>query len=174
MKVFYGYFWAECEKELGTVAFMVRHSFTVFLSESVLSLYIGFWKKSHNLYSFSYLYVSYGTSKGGSQGGSLSPCCAWVPKCGDWHLNLSKNSWCRFYPPPSCQPATYFSSLNPVMLWLLRASFIVVSAKCHCGGVCLFCPSLSTGLDKCNLRWWLTHIDLLCANNSTLLLKTIQ
>lgn len=63
---------------------------------------------------------------------------------GTWNNLL--NSWCHFYPPSTCQPATYFSLQNPVMLWLLRANFIVVSAKCHCGGVYLFCPSLSTWL----------------------------
>lgn len=60
------------------------------------------------------------------------------------------------------------------MLWLLRASFIVDSAKCHCWGVYLFCPSLSTLLGKCNLSRWLTPIDLLCANLKTLKKKIIK
>lgn len=88
-----------------------------------------------------------------------------------WWLSPQITFWNSWFFYSSYQPAIYFSLLRPVRSWLLRASFIVDSAKCHwC--VYLFCPSLNTLMDKCNLSWWLTPIDLLCANNITIFLKT--
>lgn len=81
---------------------------------------------------------------------------SWVPKC----QITFWNSRCPFDFPVNQQ--LIFPYWNQwVMSWSSRARFIVDSAKCRCCGVYLFCPSLSSLVDKCHWSWWL-HL-LICS-----------